>query len=315
MATVRELIANLGFKVDTTGATRFDSAVKRSRKNLEGLNTISLSGLVNTTTKAFAIVTGIATAGSLAAAKKFVELERSWDALRDATKEGFAPLKKEIDAILRDKTLRKLVNEIDLVDAALTEAQKKGVRGPDLAAFIRPAVQLHLITKKSLDEILGLITGFLVEGDLGIFKLLGELPPELQELFKVGQISPAQVGFIGRREKLLESLRAAEAELEKKIIEQRERGLTTFIELENALKKLNIAIGKETLPWFKELNDKLISLVGTLTLFTGFKVGPKGEEKNLGRIVFEALFPRLSKALGLKEKKTETEKREPQEIF
>lgn len=301
MATVRELIANLGFKIDTTGATRFDSAVNRSKKNLEGLNTVSLAGLVTTATKAFAIVTTVATAGSLAAAKKFADIQTSWEALQQATKEGFAPLKKEIESILQDKVLKNLIDEIDLVNAALAEAQEKGVKGQTLADFLRPAALLAVQAKKPLSEVLGLITGFAVEGDLGIFKLLRELPPALQELYKVAGISPAQAGFIGRGEKVRESLRKVEAELEKNIIKQREEGLLTFRELGGAFEKLTIEIGKNILPTFKKLNDIIIPIVEKLTLFTGVEVGP--EKKGFGRIVLEALFPLLA------------EKRKPQEIL
>lgn len=306
MTTIRELIAEMGFKVDTTGASRFDAAINRSRKNLEGLNTVSLAGLVKTATKAFAIITTVATAGSLAAAKKFADIETSLEALKFATGESFALLKKEIDDILRDKVLKNLVDEIDLVNAALGEAQEKGVKGETITKFLRLAALLAVQAKKPINEVLRLITGFTVEGDLGIFKLLKELPPELQELFKAAGISPAKAGFIARGEKVRESLKKVEAELERNIIEQRERGLTTFKELDVALNKLTKEIGRNTLPAFKDLNDRMIPLIETLTLFTGVEVGPEKEKKTLGRIVLEALFPRLSKVL--------TEKKTPQEI-
>lgn len=294
MPTIRELVANLGFKVDTTGATRFDAAVNRSRKNLTGLNTVSLSGLVNTATKAFAIVTGVVTAGSLAAAKKFADLQRSWKALKFATGENFGALKKEIDGILKDKVLKNLIDEAEILDGTLTEIQEKGFKGDQFIKFLRLAALLAIQTKKPFKEVLGLITGFVVEGDLGIFKLLRELPPELQELFKAAGISPAQVGFIGRGEKVSESLRKVEAELERNIIEQRERGLTTFKELGGAFEKLAIQLGDRTLPAFKDLNDILIPIIERLTNF--LKVEPPKvieEKRKKRRESLEELIPDL----------------------
>lgn len=275
MPTIRELVANLGFKVDTTGATRFDAAVNRSRKNLTGLNTVSLSGLVNTATKAFAIVAGVVTAGSLAAAKKFADIQRSWDALKFATGENFGAFKKVIDGILKDKVLKNLFDELDLVNSVVTEVQEKGIKGDKFLKFFRLAALLAIQTKKPFKEVLGLITGFVVDKDPAIFKLLRELPPKLQELLAAAGISLGQVGFIGRGEKVSESLRKVEAELEKNIIEQRERGLTTFKELDGAFDKLAIVIGEHTLPAFKDLNDVIIPVVERLTKLLKGEIKPK----------------------------------------
>lgn len=272
MASVRELIATLGFKVDTGPATRFDAAVNRSKTNLENLTQVRV-GIFGTRLKGmFTAAVVAATAVGVAAgaaAKKFVNVEKSLDALKFATQEGFAPLRKEIDKILGDKVLKNLISEIDLVNAALFETQEKGVKAQTLTDFLRLAALLSVQAKKPIKEVLGLITGFTVEGELGIFKLLRELPPELQELFKAAGISPAKAGFIARGEKVREALRKVEAELERNIIKQRERGLTTFKELDTAFDKLTLEIGEKTLPAFKKLNDIIIPFIERLTTFLG----------------------------------------------
>ena len=275
MTTVRELTAKLAFQVDTTGATRFDAALNRSRKNLDGLNTVSLAGLVKTATKAFAIVATVATAGSLAAAKKFADIQTSWDALEFSTKEGFAPLKKEIDSILQDKTFKNLVDEIDLVNAALAQAQEKGVSGDDLTKFLRLAVTLSIPAKKSVAEVLDMITGFVgPEADLGILKLIGKLPQEFQELLKFLP-GPGKAGLIARRETIFQDLLTISPQLEKLIAKQREEGLLTFRELSGAFEKLTIEIGENTLPVFKNLNDVLIPFVERLTKLLKGEIKPK----------------------------------------
>jgi hypothetical protein len=267
MPVVRELTAKLGFQADTTGATRFDSAVNRSRANLKKLDLIRLDRL-QTKLKTFFAATGIGVvaAGTALATKKFTDIETSLEALQFATKESFGGIKEEIDSILEDKVLKNLVDEIDLVDAALAEAQK-GVSGTDITKFLRLATSLSIVTKKSVSEVLGLITGFVgPEADLGILKLLGELPQELQELLKFVP-GPGQAGLIGRREKVLQELLAVAPELEKNIIEQRKRGLLTFKEFGGAFEKLTLEIGERSLPAFTKLNDILIPVIERLTEF------------------------------------------------
>lgn len=266
MPVVRELTGELSFKADTTGASRFDAALRKSKGNLEDLNRINLTTFVNTATKAWALVGAAATAGSAIAAKKFIDVEKSLDALKTATGQAFLPLKKEVDSILQDKTLKNLVSEIDLVNASLSAAQEEGATGESIARFLRIATTLGVAAKKPVGEILG----NLVKGEVeAILKLIGELPLELQELLKISQTDFAQIGLAGRRAELEKRLFSKQQALEELINEQRVRGLTTFTELGNSFERLTVTVGEGTLPAFKSLNDILIPFVDSLNRSIG----------------------------------------------
>ena len=258
--TIRKLVGELSFRTDTTGADRFDAATNRSKRNLESLNSISLAGMVAVATKAWAVVATVATAGSVAAAKKFVEVETSLDALEKATGKGFAPLKGEIDSILEDGNLKNLVKEIDLVNDALLQAQE-GATGEQISRFLRLAVTLGIVAKRPIGDVLG----GLVKGDVeGILKLIGQLPLELQEQLKISGTDFSRIGLAGRQSILEQKLFAGLPALERKINEQRERGLTTFRELDTAFGDLAVELGGRTLPYLKKVNDFLISIIESI---------------------------------------------------
>ena len=250
MTVVRELTGELSFQADTTGATRFDAAMERSRANLESLNQVSLAGFTGVVTKAWGLVSAAATAGSLAAARQFVDIETGLDALETATGQIFGGIKKEIEGILQDKTLKNLVDEIDLVNASLAAAQE-GATGETIQRFLRVATSLGIVAKRPVGEILAQLAKGEVEG---ILTLIGQLPLELQELLKISQTEFEKIGLAGRRGILEQRLFAALPELEKTINEQRRRGLLTFRELGGAFDKLTTTVGEGTLPAFQKIN-------------------------------------------------------------
>lgn len=269
MTVVRELVGELGFRADTTAATRFDAAMKRSKANLESLNQISLVRFTGIVGKAWGIVGAVATAGSLAAAKRFADVETSLGALELATKKSFGAVKKEIESILRDKTLKNLVNEIDLVNSSLAAAQE-GATGEQITRFLKLATSLGIVAKKPIGEVLRQ----LVTGDVeAIFKLIGQLPLELQELLKLSKTQFENIGLAGRRGIIEQKLFAAMPELEKTINEQRRRGLLTFKELGGAFDKLTMEIGERTLPAFKGLNDIIVPFIEKLTKLARGEIG------------------------------------------
>lgn len=264
MTTVRELTGELSFNADTTGATRFDQAVNRSKSNLEQLNSVSLVPFVGTMTKAWGLVTGAATLGTAAATKRFIDLEKAYDGLETATEDTTGAIRGEIESILEDKLLKNLVDEIDLVRAAFQSA-KEGADAIQINRFIRLASILATLTP---DGDIGEFLKQLVTGDIqAILKSIGQLPLEVQEILKAGGVDPKKVGLIGRRGELERRLLGVQDKLEKRIAEQRERGLTTFDELGGVFEKLTLEIGERSLPAFKDLNDVLIPLIEDLTEF------------------------------------------------
>lgn len=296
MTVLRELTGELSFQADTTGATRFDAAMERSRANLESLNQVSLVGFTGVVTKAWGLVSAAATAGSLAAAKQFINIETGLDALEAATGKSFGAVKSEIESILQDKTLKNLVTEIDLVNAALGAAQEEGATGESIQRFLKIATTLGIVAKKPVAGILKqLVTGE-VEG---ILKLIGQLPLELQELIKLSGTEFEKIGLAGRRGILEEKLLSALPDLEKIINEQRSKGLLTFDELGGAFSKLTTAVGEGTLPAFQKLNAILIPFVEGLTTKIGTPESQKEKREEFIQGLEEQAEPTLEIFRGI----------------
>lgn len=286
MATIRELIANLGFKVDTTAATRFDAAVNRSKKNLESLTNVRLGRFSSRLKTMFKVgaggVAAVATA-SVVAFNKFSDVARGLKQLESQFKGKFKPLKAEIDSILTDKTLGKLTTELELVNTAAA-AFELGLDPDVFIRSLRPALEFALVNRKSVSEITGAIAAFIGEADLDLLIKAGQLNQRQIELLKTAGVGPGQAGIIARTARVEELFAGIRPEIQKSLKELVESGVLSQKQLLNTLDETAKELGEKTLPAIKAITKEAISLLNE------FRERIKKEEEGVFEAFFKTIF-------------------------
>lgn len=260
MPVVTDLIGRLGFSVDTTAATRFESAMKRSKNSLESFNQVRLDRFNKTIGAVFGIGIGAGAAGFF----KFAEMKQALAALKGSLQDAFEPIRKEIESILQDKLIGNLIKELDLVNAAAVQAQE-GLAPETLQKVLRPAALLALERGRSVSEVLASISSFIADANLDILKQTGILDQAQIEILKFAGTGPEKAGLRARTMKIIEVLAGAAPGIEKNLKELEETGALSVKELTTAFNKLLIEVGERTVPAFKALNDVLLPTIEFLT--------------------------------------------------
>lgn len=263
MASVRELIATLGFKVDTGPATRFDAAVNRSKSSLESLTQVRLGRFGSRLKTMFGVaIAGVAGIGaaSLGAFKKFSDVAKGLKQLEFQFKGKFKPLKAEIDSILADKTLGKLTRELELVNTAAA-AFELGLDPDVFIRTLRPALEFAIVNRKSVAEITSAIAAFIGEADLDLLIKLGVLNQRQIELLKVTKTGPGQAGIIARTARIEEIFAGIQPEIQKQLRELVESGVLSLDQLTNTFNETAKELGEKTLPAIKAITTEAISLL------------------------------------------------------
>lgn len=263
MPSVRELIATLGFKVDTTPATRFDAAVNRSRKNLKSLTQVRLGRFGSRLKTMFKVgAGGIAALGasSVVAFNKFSDVARGLKQLESQFKGKFKPLKAEIDSILTDKTLGKLTTELELVNTAAA-AFELGLDPDVFIRSLRPALEFALVNRKSVSEITGAIAAFIGQADLDLLIKAGQLNQRQIELLKTAGVGPGQAGIIARTARVEELFAGIRPEIQQSLKELVESGVLSQKQFLNTLDETVKELGEKTLPAIKKITKAAIDLL------------------------------------------------------
>lgn len=261
--SVRQLVADLGFKVDTTPATRFDAAVNRSKKTLEGLSQVRLGRFGLRLKKFFAAgAAGVAAVGTAAAVafNKFSDVAQGLKQLEFQFKGKFKPLKEEIDSILDDKTLGKLTTELELINTAAA-AFELGLDPDVFIRSLRPALEFAIVNRKSVGEITAAIASFVGEANLDLLIKLGNLNQRQIELLKTAGVGPGQAGIIARTAKVEELFKGIRQEIQKSLQELVESGVLSQKQFVNTLDATAKELGEKTLPAIKAITKAAIDLL------------------------------------------------------
>ena len=275
--TIRELTARLGFEFDATPATRFDAAMKRSKRNLEGLNKVKLDRFRRRILKTFKLISAAAavTFGTaLAGFLKFSEETKAVTQLEFQLSKfpgAFKAIKKEMDAILADPLIGKLTTELQLLNAA-TGALAKGVDPGVVTRLLKPALQFATVNRESIQDVIGAITEFLESGSLDLLKKLGVVTQAQAEVFKKTDIGPSAQGLIQRKAFIENTFAALIPQFEQSLRKLAESGAVSQQQLLNTLSELLKDIGEATAPLFKKLNAELIIFIDTIREFVRGRV-------------------------------------------
>jgi len=295
MPSIRELVATLGFKVDTTPLTRFNAGVTRSKKNLEGLTQVRL-GRFGSRLKTFfkGAAAGVVAVGaaSVLAFNKFSDVARGLKQLESQFKGKFKPLKAEIDSILDDKTLGKLTTELELVNTAAA-AFELGLDPDVFIRSLRPALEFAIVNRKSVSEITAAISSFIGQADLDLLIKLGNLNQRQIELLKTAGVGPGQAGIIARTAKVEELFKAIQPQIQKQLTELLESGVLSQKQLLNTLDETAKELGEKTLPAIRAITK---SAIGVLEEFRA-RLKAKSLFESIVETVAENIVPSVGEFL------------------
>lgn len=286
MATpFRELVAKLGFQADLTEANRFNSAINKTKRDLEGLNQIKLGGFRNAMSKVFkvgSLAVGAAIGAGIATGLKFSDVQSVLKQLQFDFKEQFSPLQTEVQNILKDDLLGKLTTALELYTVAANAADQ-GLSKDFLIKNLRSIASIAVLRNKSIAEFEGAISQFIgTGGNLGVLTQLGEFDQFKAELTKVAGIGPGQAGIIARTALIEQIFAKLSSEVRKKLQEGVNEGAYVQKRFLNSLDALTNEIGKKTLPALQGVTEQAIGILDRL----------KNDIVNKG--IFEAIRDALS---------------------
>jgi len=269
MATIRELTARLGFEFDPTPATRFDAAINRSRRNLEGLNRVNLNNLRTALLKGFKIIGGAAAAAfgiGFAGFLKFSDVAQALTQLRLQAKDSFEPIRSEIKNILADPVVGKLTNELELLNGVLA-VLSKGIDPGVLIRTLKPALEFAIATRQSVADVTQGISSFIADANTDLLVQLGIFDQAQLELLKVAGIDPGKQGLVARKAFLEERFAETQARTRKLVEDLVVSGAVAQKELANTVNELLVEIGKKSLPLFKDIIDELVAILDSFIQF------------------------------------------------
>ena len=269
MATIRELTARLGFEFDPTPATRFDAAMKRSKRNLEGLNKVKLTAFRTNLLGAFGIIgkaAAVAFAVGFAGFLKFSDVAQALAQLRLQAKDSFEPIRSEIKNILADPVIGKLTTELDLLNGVLA-VLGKGIDPGVLIRTLKPALEFAIATRQNISDVTQGISSFIADANTDLLVQLGIFDQAQLELLKVAGIDPGKQGLVSRTAFLENALAQQEGRTRQIVTDLQASGAVSQKELANTFNELLKEIGEKSLPLFKAIIDELIAIMDSFIKF------------------------------------------------
>jgi hypothetical protein len=287
MATVRELVAQLGFKVDTTPATRFNAAIKRSRSELEKLDKTRLTGLTGFFTSpgfrtsiinaftGLGIAAGAAFAVAVKTSTEANKINRALAGLEQRlfkTPEQFRTVQDSIRAILNDKTIGKFTNELELLNS-IAAAFEISTDIPEILKNLPLSIKLAAIRPDlDLTQLLTTFAEVRATGDVANLKKLGVFTNQFLQIIEKTTNQFKDIGQIGVTEVLNRELL--------KLEDPTDRIFKKFVEvgdgsdqLKNTFSELVKEIGEKTLPIIRDLNAELTGFLDRIRKFVKGEIG------------------------------------------
>lgn len=269
MTTLRSLIAVLGFQVDTTPADRFNSAVNKSKNNLNSLNFISLGGFNKKLKKGLKVAAGIVATGittGIVTALKFGNVKQALSQLKFQFKDSFQPLRDEVADILADPVFGKLTTELDLLNAAAA-AVGEGIAPDIIIRNLKNILGFSTQFRQNITEGIAPFIDFIKSGNLEILLKTGRISAEQAQFLQAAGIGPGREAVRARVIRLEDLFKDISPEIRKSLQELIESGALSQKQLLNSLDRLALELGKRTLPLFKQLSDVLISFMDGVPKF------------------------------------------------
>lgn len=270
MTTLRSLIAELGFQVDTTPADRFNSAVNKSKNTLNSLNFINLSGFNKNIKKGLKTAAGIVAAGiaaGIVTAIKFANVKQALSQLKFQFKDSFQPLRDEVADILADPVFGKLTTELDLLNAAAA-AVGTGIDPDVIIRNLRNILGFSTVFRQNITEGIAPFIDFIKTGNLEILLKTGRLTAEQAVFLQKAGIDPSREAVRARIIRLEDLFKDISPEIRKSLEKLIEEGALSQKRLASSFDTLTLEIGKKTLPAFRQLTEEgLIPMMDRITRF------------------------------------------------
>jgi hypothetical protein len=276
MTTIRELVASLGFQVDTTPADRFNTAIDRTETNLNELNNVNLNKLNRNLKAGLAVATGLITTavgGGLAAAFKSADVVAAEEQLKFGFKSTFDTLRSEVDKILRDPILGNLATELELLNAAAT-LRTEGLRPEVITRNLQNILKISTVFREDIAGGTALLLEAIKSGNIEPLIKLGKFNAEQADIIRKSAAGFSQLGIPGRVQVIEDVFREITPALDERINALINRGALSQEQLFNAFDKLGVEIGEKTLPKFKQLTDEgIIPLIDVIRQIISGDIG------------------------------------------
>lgn len=279
MATVRELVAKLGFDVDMKPLRDFDNSIAKVRNNVkQGLGSSNLKGFfsnilggfsnapigpaLNRFRKRFqkrfqktaeilrksarAAMTGVAAAatGAIASGKGFANKEQLQTRLKFQLEKSGTSFKEVEGAMesVRKKT-GMLISEQEMLNAA-TESFSIDQNMEAFLSTLEPAVKLSRVFGKNLNEVTTAFANFRASGDTSALKELGFFTAQQLEAFKKAGTDPSEQGILNRTNQITQKVAQSTSLINKHFDKYQNTSTATFKKVESGFTSLKNSIGE-----------------------------------------------------------------------